>query len=140
MPVFYGRDISRFSEFISVWYGDSPTLRAPSEVRHIWAPHPYYFIELTLAQMPVEILYPSDYLPTSNAAQTRLIDKLVSGMESALQVKRTHISLAELWKRDCPDGTEHRNIADYLDTVCLRSKGHVKLLLTFVGRYLSFLS
>ncbi|KAF2240746.1 amidase [Trematosphaeria pertusa] len=97
MPVFYGRDISRFSEFISVWYGDSPTLRAPSE-------------------MPVEILYPSDYLPTSNAAQTRLIDKLVSGMESALQVKRTHISLAELWKRDCPDGTEHRNIADYLDT------------------------
>lgn len=32
MPVFFGRDISRFSEFISVWYGDAPMLRAPSKV------------------------------------------------------------------------------------------------------------
>jgi len=55
-----------------------------------------------------------DYLPTPNAAQTRLIDKFVEGLESALQVTRTEISLSELWKGDCPDGPEHADIAEYL--------------------------
>lgn len=32
MPVFFGRDFSRFSELISVWYGNSPMLRTPSKV------------------------------------------------------------------------------------------------------------
>jgi len=32
MPVFFGRDISQFSDFISVWYGSSPMLRQPSKV------------------------------------------------------------------------------------------------------------
>lgn len=32
MPVFFGRDLSRFSDFISAWYGSSPLLRAPSQV------------------------------------------------------------------------------------------------------------
>ncbi|PGH19536.1 hypothetical protein AJ80_03871 [Polytolypa hystricis UAMH7299] len=31
MPVFFGRDLSRFSDFIFVWYGNSPILRTPSE-------------------------------------------------------------------------------------------------------------
>lgn len=30
-PVFFGRDLSRFSDFISVWYGDLPLLRTPSD-------------------------------------------------------------------------------------------------------------
>lgn len=97
MPVFFGRNISRFSEFISVWYGDSPMLRAPSQAH-------------------VKILYPSDYLPTLNETQTQVIDKFVTGLESALGVKRTPISLAELWKRDVPDGPENSDIAEYLET------------------------
>jgi hypothetical protein len=116
MPVFFGRDISRFSEFISVWYGNSPMLRAPSKVLPILSttlPHVLIFL-----QALVKILYPSDYLPTPNAAQTRLIDKFVSGLESALHVTRTEISLAELWKEDCPDGAEHTDIAEYLKFVC----------------------
>lgn len=60
--------------------------------------------------MPVNILYPLDYLPTPNAAQSRLIDKFVEALESALQVS----SLAGLWKEDCPDGPEHADIAEYL--------------------------
>lgn len=32
MPVFFGRNLSRFSEFISVWYGNSPMLRTTSKV------------------------------------------------------------------------------------------------------------
>jgi hypothetical protein len=67
----------------------------------------------------VKVLYPLDYLPTPNAAQTSVIDKFVSGLESALQVTRTEISLAELWKRDCPDGPQHTDIAEYLKTVCI---------------------
>ncbi len=65
----------------------------------------------------MEILYPSDYLPTPNAAQTSLIDKFVTGLENALHVKRTKISLAEMWKHDSPDGLEHADIAEYLKTV-----------------------
>ena len=58
-----------------------------------------------------------DYLPTPNAARTRLIDTFVEGLESALQVTRTEISLAELWKRNSPDGPEHTDIAEYLRLV-----------------------
>jgi hypothetical protein len=32
MPVFFGRDLRRFSEFISTWYGGSPLLQNPSNV------------------------------------------------------------------------------------------------------------
>jgi hypothetical protein len=66
----------------------------------------------------VKILYPTDYLPTSNPAQTRLIEKFVSGLESALHTQRTMVSLAELWSKDLPDGEAHENVAEYLDTVC----------------------
>lgn len=32
MPVMFSRDISRLSEFISVWYGDSSLLKIPDYV------------------------------------------------------------------------------------------------------------
>ena len=67
--------------------------------------------------MTVKILYPSDYLPTPNAAQIGLIEKFTSGLESALQVARTGISLTQMWKEDCPDGAAHSDIAAYLETV-----------------------
>ncbi|KAM0430141.1 hypothetical protein ACHAPT_006149 [Fusarium lateritium] len=97
MPGFFGRDITKFTKFISVWYGNSPRLRAPPKA-------------------PVKILYPRDYLPTSNAEQTRVIDQFVSGLESALGVKRTEISITQRWEEDAPDGKEHDDIAKYLDT------------------------
>ncbi|KAJ6178047.1 amidase [Penicillium mononematosum] len=98
MPVFFGRDLSRFSEFIAVWYGSSTLLRTPSEV-----------------QLPVRILYHRDYLPTKNEAQSRLIDTFVNGLETAFGVTRQEVSLAELWKHDCPDGPDHDDIAGYLE-------------------------
>ncbi len=67
--------------------------------------------------MPVKILYPSDYLPTPNAAQSALIDKFVESLESALQVTRTKISLAELWKEQCLDGPKNADIVEYLKLV-----------------------
>lgn len=95
MPVFFGRDISKFSDFISVWYGDFPMLEVPS-------------------QKPIKILYPLDYLPTPNPAQTLLIDKFVRGLEVAMNVTRTDIYLAEYWENECPDGPEHSDISAYL--------------------------
>ncbi|OAA70229.1 amidase [Cordyceps fumosorosea ARSEF 2679] len=97
MPVFFGRDISKFPDFISTWYGDSPMLRSPD------AP-------------TVEILYPTDYLPTLNPEQTQRIERFVSGLESTLQISRRNISLADMWKQDCPDGNKHDDIAKYLET------------------------
>ncbi|KAL2070236.1 hypothetical protein VTL71DRAFT_13262 [Oculimacula yallundae] len=73
-----------------------------------------YGMEALLCFTAIEILYPSDYLPTPNPAQTRLLDIFVSGLESALNVKRKHISLKELWKKDCPDGPQHADVAEYL--------------------------
>ena len=115
MPVFYGRDLSKCSEFISVWYGNSPILRAPSKVYPILS----YFSTLTQSiKLPVKILYPLDYLPTPNKAQSRLMDNFVEGLESAMRAHREEISLAALWKGDCPDGPENQDIAEYLSLVC----------------------
>lgn len=80
--------------------------------------------------MPVNILYPLDYLPTPNAAQSRLIDKFVEALESALQVSKAEISLAGLWKEDFQDGPEHADIAEYLKLICSWFVGHIKLLLS----------
>lgn len=93
-------------------------------------------------QATIKLLYPSDYLPTPNPAQTRLIDKFVTGLESALQISRTNVSLADLWKRDCPDGAEHEDIAEYLETVSDTSDQKLKAARTKFtpGRHLPFLS
>lgn len=61
MPVFFGRDLSRFSEFISVWYGNSPMLRSPSKVD----PHPKlsfytYLVFLVASQDPLPLRLSSD--------------------------------------------------------------------------------
>lgn len=72
---------------------------------------------LSSSQVKIEILYPSDYLPTPNAAQTDRIEKFTLGLESALQTTRKVMSIAEQWKSDCPDGEEHSDIAAYLETV-----------------------
>jgi len=101
MPVFFGRDISRFPEFISVWYRDSPKPRIPDSV---------FFPEFKL-------LFPLDYLPTVNNAQTQLLVSFVEGLERALGVERTEISLADKWTADIPDGPENDDLAEYLKLV-----------------------
>ncbi|KAJ5728212.1 amidase [Penicillium malachiteum] len=89
MPMFFGRDISRFPEFIDVWYGNSPMLKAPTK-------------------------YPQDYLPNVNQLQSNLIERFLKGLEGPFEVQREVISLAEEWRKDFPDGSEHADIAEYL--------------------------
>lgn len=82
-------------------------------------------------------MYPLDYLPTINKAQTAIIDTFIAGLESALQVKRTEISLAQCWEEDMPDGPTHSNIEKYLLTVChAKQLGCVTLLMMNAGRCL----
>lgn len=89
-------------------------LRGPSKV----SPQSMLVLHsLLFLQAQVKILYPSDYLPTTNSAQSQVIDNFVKGLETALQVSRVNISLAEEWKKDCPDGPNHLNIAEYLKLV-----------------------
>lgn len=69
----------------------------------------------------MEILYPLDYLPTPNTAQSAVINKFVSSLEDSAHVKRTLVSIAKLWEEHQPDGPENADISKYLETVRLPS-------------------
>jgi hypothetical protein len=64
-----------------------------------------------------------DYLPTSNAAQTKLIDSFVQDLEQHLGVERTVISLADIWRKTAPESAKEIELRDYMTTVsyCGRS-------------------
>ncbi|KAJ8125793.1 hypothetical protein O1611_g7845 [Lasiodiplodia mahajangana] len=62
------------------------------------------------------ILYPADYLPTSNDDQSLVIDEFITALETSLQVKRTPVSIAKLWGEDLPDGPQHADVSKYLET------------------------
>ena len=66
-------------------------------------------------------MYPTDYLPTVNNAQTQLLNKFVEGLERTLNTKRTEISLANTWSSDRPDGPGNQDLAKYLKLV----RGHL---------------
>jgi hypothetical protein len=125
MPVFFGRDINRFTHFISTWYGESPMLRAPSTVSSsVRSRRRLQKTAFDSLQCPVQIFYPLDYLPTVNPRQSQLIETFVQGLEKALNVKRTEVSLARKWEAECPAGPQHSDIAEYLYLV------HMTLSLT----------
>lgn len=78
---------------------------------------------LCLVQTKPRILYLNDYLPTSNAAQTELIDSFVQDLEQHLGVERTVISLADMWRKTAPESAKEIELRDYMTTVsfCRRS-------------------
>ncbi|KAK3939013.1 amidase signature domain-containing protein [Diplogelasinospora grovesii] len=121
MPVVFGRDISKFYDFVSAWFAktwsdaDEPVQVA---IHAKWSDSESTQSEGSQGEgsqgEKFQILYPLDYFPVGNEAQTRLTDNFVKGLESALQVKRTKIDLAAGWKADHPDGIENDDIAQYL--------------------------
>ncbi|KAK4154628.1 hypothetical protein C8A00DRAFT_32585 [Chaetomidium leptoderma] len=70
----------------------------------------------TLSSVGIGILYPTDYLPTQNGGQTRLINSFVEDLEGLLGIKRTEISLADMWRESKPDSVKETNLAEYLKT------------------------
>lgn len=67
------------------------------------------------SQSPNTILYPLDYLPTSNDAQMHLIDALVENVECVLGVKETPLVLKDRWAK--APGAES-DMSEYLKMVC----------------------
>ncbi|KAK7408490.1 hypothetical protein QQX98_009357 [Neonectria punicea] len=66
------------------------------------------------------ILYPLDYLPTTNKAQMKFIDSFVEDLEDMLGTKRSIISLAELWRESSPESVTEKDLSEYLKTAsCL---------------------
>ncbi|OCK76177.1 amidase [Lepidopterella palustris CBS 459.81] len=102
VPAFFGRDLSEFPNFAQAWYGDSPLLK-------------------DAISLPKRLLYPLDYLPTSNKSQMRVVNSFVEDLVSVLGIKRTEYSLAEEWKKNRPEGVEEDDLAEYLRLVCRRS-------------------
>ncbi|MCJ1248407.1 hypothetical protein MMC30_005624 [Trapelia coarctata] len=63
-----------------------------------------------------KILYPLDYLPTSNKAQMRIIDGFVENLESVLGVSKTELRLKDVWAKAPPDGAD-KDMSEYLEKV-----------------------
>ena len=60
------------------------------------------------------IPYPKDYLTTTNAAQTEVIESFVKSLEEELGLKRTEVYLADQWKKFPPPGVKKDDVAKYL--------------------------
>jgi hypothetical protein len=67
--------------------------------------------------MPKTMLYPKDYLPTLNAAQTAVIESFIRDLEVELGVTRTEVSLAEEWKNSRPIDVQIDDLSEYLKEV-----------------------
>jgi len=67
----------------------------------------------------------------------KLIDSFVEDLEGFLGVQRTNISLADMWRRSCPDSTKGIELSNYLATAATLPyyKDACGLLKTFVDGY-----
>ncbi|KAH8753093.1 amidase [Diaporthe sp. PMI_573] len=99
VPTFFGRDLGVFHKFADLWYGGSSKLNNSASLTK-----------------DATILYPTDYLPTNNAEQMKIIDAFVSDLEAFLGVKRTPISLAEEWRKTGAETPETADLSKYLET------------------------
>ena len=79
------------------------------------------------------ILCPTDYLPTPNMAQTKLVDSFVQDLERLLGVKRTKVCLAEMWRDTAPDSVRGIELPDYLKTVSFSDRCSHSFVLTSLG-------
>lgn len=72
---------------------------------------------LTQVQLPNRIVWLKDFLPTSNPAQMKVIEKFTRDLESTLGVKRTEISLSETWSSMPPAAAGSETLDEFLDEV-----------------------
>jgi hypothetical protein len=47
----------------------------------------------------------------------KLIDSFVEDLEGFLGVKKISISLAEMWRNNCPDSAKGIELSEYVETV-----------------------
>lgn len=69
------------------------------------------------AALGTTILYPTDYFPTQNKDQMKLIDSFIEDLERSLGVKRTPISLSSEWTEISLGSAVTTSLPDFLATV-----------------------
>ncbi|KAI0105672.1 amidase signature domain-containing protein [Nemania sp. FL0031] len=67
--------------------------------------------------LPLNIVYPTDFLPIDNSDQMALIDNFLSDLEATLNAKVQKVSIADTWAAGHPTGVENVSIQDYLKDV-----------------------
>jgi Asp-tRNA(Asn)/Glu-tRNA(Gln) amidotransferase A subunit family amidase len=90
-PGFLGRDLNRFHNFASIWYGEhlnGTTIRKP------------------------KIVVPIDFLATINGKQLELTESFISDLERALDTVAERRSIAADWVQTSP--VDEKNIDTYL--------------------------
>lgn len=82
-PCLFGRELSRFKEIVPSWY--ERQLQPPGN-----------------SELPWAILYPTDFLPVTNAEQMRVINDFTHEISKYLGVSPRKISLADSWSKTSP--------------------------------------
>jgi hypothetical protein len=63
------------------------------------------------------ILYPLDFYPLADAKYQELTEEFVRALEKSLGIKRTTISLADMWHRSPPHEAQGLELQEYMDEV-----------------------
>ncbi|KAF2815318.1 amidase signature enzyme [Mytilinidion resinicola] len=99
-PALYGRDFAKFENMISTWISPKKELAT---------------------ELPVSLLYLSDFLPVKNEVQMKLIDNFIVDVESTYDIKIEKLSVAETWKANKPADVDEVSIQEYLEDVGVNS-------------------
>ncbi|KAJ5106161.1 hypothetical protein N7456_002836 [Penicillium angulare] len=97
-PAMYTRSIDSLEKYVGVWLGQDNTTYDDN-------------------QLPLAIIYLTDFLPLQNEKQMKLIDAFFTDADAATGVKTEKISLADNWKASPPEGATDISIHDYLKDV-----------------------
>lgn len=62
------------------------------------------------AELPRRIIYPTDYFPVSDTKHQKLVEQFVQNLENHLDVSRTEVNLAQLWKDQPPSDSSAASV------------------------------
>jgi len=74
-------------------------------------------------QRPKHILYPEDYWPVSHLESQAQFENFISKLEAFLNVKRTPINFAKLWRATLPVETD-LNLEQFFDQTFTKAAHH----------------
>jgi len=95
VPSVFGRDISKFKDFMSSWYGRAVTPMAAKSKS--WS-----------------IVFPTDYMNIQNEEQLRHIEKFTDDLAKFLDTEVQRISISQRWKETT---TTNQSMDDYMSWV-----------------------
>ncbi|KAI1127764.1 amidase signature domain-containing protein [Nemania abortiva] len=96
----YTRDILSMEKWVQVWLGND---------------------QAASSDLPINIVYLSDFLPIANRGQMDLIDKFFDDLETAFDVKTQKMSIADTWAANTPADAGNLSVQEYLKDVGLNT-------------------